>query len=289
MLAVDLSSGFIWAELHDQVSRWIAKVNEYGITKWALYLAALEEEERISLTRIQEELRQRASREVELHTIKDVLVKLSRGDLLDYKSFGDWFGKVEDPILEEFLKVWGRIEVAGEPRQDVQENIIAKYQTLRKKMADYKGYLAEVFMVQILWNSQRRCLPGRYFHHAEDLQVPDFVYIDQRSRFGAGKGLELDIFATAGTEVWIAQSKWWHGKKVGLKAIKQLLQQAEIVKQRKGDTLRTLRVWLFAHDGVTKQAEALLQQHQVLWSTRADLDALLEHANLRKLPVIEGD
>jgi hypothetical protein len=60
MLAIDLSSGFIWAELHDQVSRWIAKVNEYGITKWALYLAALEEEERISLTRIQEELRKRA-------------------------------------------------------------------------------------------------------------------------------------------------------------------------------------------------------------------------------------
>ncbi len=34
ILAVDLSSGFIWGELNDQVSRWIERLNEYGITKW---------------------------------------------------------------------------------------------------------------------------------------------------------------------------------------------------------------------------------------------------------------
>jgi hypothetical protein len=38
ILAVDLSSGFIWAELNDQVSRWIDRMNEFGITKWVLYL-----------------------------------------------------------------------------------------------------------------------------------------------------------------------------------------------------------------------------------------------------------
>ena len=64
MLAIDISSGFIWKELHDQVSRWIAKVNEYGITKWILYLAAIEEEERINLSRIQEELKVRQGRHV---------------------------------------------------------------------------------------------------------------------------------------------------------------------------------------------------------------------------------
>ncbi len=38
LLATDLSSGFIWAELNDQVTRWIKRINEHGITKCALPL-----------------------------------------------------------------------------------------------------------------------------------------------------------------------------------------------------------------------------------------------------------
>jgi hypothetical protein len=30
ILAVDLSSGFIWSELSDQVTRWLERINEYG-------------------------------------------------------------------------------------------------------------------------------------------------------------------------------------------------------------------------------------------------------------------
>lgn len=289
MLAVDLSSGFIWAELHDQVSRWIAKVNEYGITKWALYLAALEEEDRISLTRIQEELRQRAFRDVELHTIKEVLVKLSRGDLIDYKSFGDWFGKIEDPILDEFLKVWGRIEVIGENRTRVHNDFRKKYQGLKKRIDEYKGYLAEVYMIQILWNGQRTTLPGTYFHSQENIRIPDrFSYIEQRRRPGSGKGQEVDIYAAAGLDVWIAESKWWRDRKVGPDIVQHLLHQARQIIDREGEEMR-VRMWFFAHDGFTEEAEALMRKHQILWSTRADLDALLEHVNLRKLPIIEGD
>jgi hypothetical protein len=36
------------------------------------------------------------------------------------------------------------------------------------------------------------------------------------------------------------------------------------------------------HDGFT--AEALKQERGVFWSTAADLDALLEHVGLRRLP-----
>ena len=287
MLVVDISSGFIWAELHDQVSRWIAKVNESGITKWILYLAALEEEERISLTRIQEELTKQG-RQVEMDAIKDVLVKLSRGDLVDYKSFDDWFGKVEDPILEEFLKVWGRTEVEGSKRRTVQDTLRKQYQTLKKRVDDYKGYLAEVFMVQVLWNSQRKTLPGQYFHVQEEIAVPRFTYIDQRSRLGAGTGLELDIFAAAGIDVWIAQSKWWRTP-VGRPEVEHLLKQAAIVRQREGEDLRSLRVWLFAANGVSAPAKDLLEQEGVLWSTRADLDALLELNGLRTLPDLDAD
>jgi hypothetical protein len=45
---------------------------------------------------------------VSIEKIKQVLIQLSRGDLIDYR-LGGWFRKVDDPILVDFLAVWGRI------------------------------------------------------------------------------------------------------------------------------------------------------------------------------------
>jgi hypothetical protein len=52
---VDISSGFIWGELHDQVTRWIKRINQHSITKWILYLSATCEGEKISLEQLQQE------------------------------------------------------------------------------------------------------------------------------------------------------------------------------------------------------------------------------------------
>ncbi|MCP4107900.1 MAG: hypothetical protein GY749_20540 [Desulfobacteraceae bacterium] len=160
MLAVDISSGFIWGELSDQVNRWIERVNKHGITKWILYLAALEQGEEISLERIQGELKKHEGTEISLRKIKEVLVKLARGDLLEYKAFGNWFGKVNDPILNEFLRVWGETEVERQNAAWVRKKTVRNLSTIERRFHDYKGYLAEVFMIQILWNSQGKRLPG---------------------------------------------------------------------------------------------------------------------------------
>jgi len=40
----------------------------------------------------------------------------------------------------------------------------------------------------------------------------------------------------------------------------------------------------FAHDGVIEKAATLMRQHNILWSNRADFDALLILAKLRTLP-----
>ncbi len=290
MLAVDISSGFIWAELSDQVNQWIRRVNEYGITKWILYLAALEEEEEIDLHRIQTELKRHEQIDVPIEKIKEVLIKLARGDLLEYKSFGNWFCKINDPILNEFLKVWGQIEVEKQNRPLVEETLLKKFQGLEKRFHEYKGYLAEVFMIQILWNAQRKTLPGRFFHSNEDIALPDrFIFIDQRHRPGAGPKMEIDIYAAAGKEVWLAESKWWNKRKVGMDVINNMLAQAEIVKEREGKHLKTLRLWLFAHDGVTEEAEKRIQKKGILWSDRGDLDSLLEAVKLRKLPELKDE
>jgi len=285
ILAVDLSSGFIWGELSDQVSRWIARINEHQITKWVLYLSALEEGNRIDLARIQRQIREKEGREVSMDVIRDVLIKLSRGDLLDYMELGGWFRKVQDPILLEFLKVWGKIEVEGISPYRVQKDIQQKYQTLEKRIRDHLGYVAEIYMAQILWNCQNKTVPGRWFNQEQDIDVPwHFNYIWHRTRIGAGRDMELDIEAAAGAEIWICESKWWKDRKAGVHDVEILIEKGNLFRLKEGSGLKTLRSWFFSYSGFTEEAAALMKAVGMFWSSHIDLNNLLDYAGLRRLP-----
>ncbi len=287
ILAVDLSSGFIWGELNDQVSGWIARINEYNITKWVLYLSAMEEGDRIDLDRIHRQLLEKEGKDVSVDIIRDVLIKLSRGDLLDYMELGGWFRKVQDPILLEFLKVWGRIEVEGFSAYLVQKEIQQKYQLLEKKIKDQLGYLAEIYMAQILWNCQNRTLAGKWFHSDTDITIPwHFNYIWHRTRLGAGKDMELDIEAAAGSEIWIGESKWWKDRKAGIHDVEILMSKGDLFRRKEGPGLKTLRIWFFSYSGFTEEAEEFIKENCILWSSKKELNDLLNYAGLRRLPEI---
>lgn len=288
ILAVDLSSGFIWGELNDQVSRWIKRINDQNITKWILYLSALEENENkerrneLSLEKIQKTIEEREGSLVPIETIRDVLIKLSRGDLVEYLELGNWFRRVKDPILLEFLKIWGKIEVEGLNTVSVQENLADKYHSFKKRISEYKGYLAEIHMSQILLDSKSKILPGSFFNHNEDIKVPPFIYVHHRVRFSSGKGREIDVYGAAAGEKWVCQSKWVTGKKMGIDVLRALMAQADMVKQEKNP--ETLRKWLFAHNGLTKNAEDFAKENEIFWSSRKEFDELLNHVGLRVLP-----
>ena len=288
ILAVDISSGFIWGELHDQISRWIKRINEYSITKWILYLSALEEEDTIHIDRIQQELKRREGTDVPLETIREILVKLSRGDLIDYLELGGWFRKVKDPILLEFLKVWGKIEVEGRNQNQVHDALIDRYQKLERRIHEYKGYVAEIHMSQILLNSQHKTLPGRVFHSDDDIVMPRrFSYVQHRMRLGAGKGNEIDLLGAAGSEVWVCQSKWVTRDAIGRKVLEDLLVQAEMVKQERAPLI--LRMWLFAYNGLTKDARQFAHTNGILWSSKEELNELLRLLGLRELPEFDAE
>ena len=237
------------------------------------------------MDRIQREVSEREGRQVSMETIRDVLIKLSRGDFLEYMELGGWFRKVDDPILLEFLKVWGRIEVEGHNQALVRSETVKQYQSLKRKFSDHFGYLAEVHMAQVLWNGQRKKLPGKLFHTEGEIEFPwQFFYIWHRVRLGAGAEREIDVYAAAGAEVWIGESKWWRGRKVGRSEVETFLRKADLVRDAEGEGLQVLRLWFFAHDGFTEEAEALMRDKDVFWSVRKDLDALLKEAGLRQLP-----
>ncbi len=290
MLAVDLSSGFIWGELSEQVNRWIERINEHGITRWILYLSALEEGERIDLERIRRELWVKDRRKVSIENIRDVLIKLSRGDLVEFLDMGNWFRKIDDPILIEFLKVWGRITVEGQTRERVQKDFERQYQSLKRKIHNHLGYLGEVYMAQILWNGQHQDIPGRFFHHPSDVAIPwRFNYIWLRTSLGGAENLELDVEAAAGKEMWIGESKWWRSRKAGVEEVRSLMHKAVRLREREGPGLQILRLWLFCHGGFTREAQALMADEGILWSDRDDLNALLAHVGLKRLPEIDGE
>ncbi|OAD19210.1 ATPase domain protein, prokaryote domain protein [Candidatus Thiomargarita nelsonii] len=282
ILAIDLSSGFIWGELNDQISRWLERINEYGITKWVLYLSAIQKGDKIDLKQIQQALLEKDFQTVSLEKIREVLIKLSRGDLVDYLELGGWFRKVKDPILLEFLQVWGRIEVEGQDEATVREDFEYKYKKIKKQVSDLKGYLAEVYMAQILHNAQRQTLPGHYFHQDEDVKVPRFHYVRLRERLGPGAETEIDIHAGAGSEQWVAESKWQQNHKASITDIRKLLDKAEVVKQDREAEL--MRIWFFSYEGFAPKVLDFMSEHGVLWSTQEDLDGLLDYVKLRRLP-----
>jgi hypothetical protein len=143
-------------------------------------------------------------------------------------------------------------------------------------------------MAQILWNAQNKTLPGIFFNGSEDISVPwHFSYIRHRVRLGGAADMEIDVYAAAGSEVWIAESKWWTGRKVGMHEMDVLLKKAEMVAADIGDELKTLRIWFFAHNGFTEEAEAFMKEKSILWSSRKELDDLLDYVGLRRLPEIQ--
>jgi len=284
ILAVDICSGFIWGELSDQVNRWISRINKNRITKWVLYLAASDDNAEIDVERIRLELQKKENIFVSIDEIRDVLIKLTRGDLLEYKSFGDWFGKIQDPILNEFLKVWGLIEIERQNVAVVTEETIKKMKKQLKQFNDYKGYVIEVFIAQIFWNCRRQNIAGRYFHSKTDIKLShQFLYIDQRFRKSSGKNIEVDILVSSVDDIWLVESKHWQ-KPVGPDIVDHLLNQREMLQKADPDDSRPIRLWIYAKNGLTQSAQELAEKHGVLWSNHDDLNSLLEMANLRPLP-----
>jgi hypothetical protein len=155
------------------------------------------------------------------------------------------------------------------------------YQFSKRILNEYKGYLGEIHMSQVLLGAQRMTLSGEFFHYISDIKIPNFTYVNHRVRLSSGKNMEIDLLGAAGPETWVCQSKWVENKKIGINALKKLNQQAEAVKAEMKVVF--LKKWIFAYKGLTAKAKQFACEHEIFWSTRKELDALLDYLNLRPL------
>ena len=98
--------------------------------------------------------------------------------------------------------------------------------------------------------------------------------------------MEIDVYAAAGAELWVGESKWWKDRKVGCNDIQILNKKVEQVRHFRGDGLKTLRIWFFSYSGFTHEAQKFMQENDMLWSSQKELNDLLNYAGLRRLPEI---
>ncbi len=89
--------------------------------------------------------------------------------------------------------------------------------------------------------------------------------------------------------MWLCESKWRRNRKVGVNDVRSLPAKGCRVTEDKGDDLRLLRLWFFSHGGFTAEAQTLMTDQGVLWCDRDDLNALLAHVELKRLPQIHGE
>ena len=146
---------------------------------------------------------------------------------------------------------WGKMAEEGSSPARVQDHLRLRYRTLKRQIHDHLGYLGEIYMAQILWQSQNKTLPGRYFHSDQDIEVNwHFSYIHHRVRLGAAKDMEVDVYAAAGAEVWLCVSNWWRGRKAGVPEVESLLAKVRMVRSERGEGLKILRLWFLPMRGL---------------------------------------
>ena len=74
---------------------------------------------------------------------------------------------------------------------------------------------------------------------------------------------------------------------MGIGIVETLITQTQLVDEM-FDLLST-QMWLFAHEGLTDEAEELARAEGIYWSTREQLDGLLQYLDLRTLPNLDDD
>jgi len=62
------------------------------------------------------------------------------------------------------------------------------------------------------------------------------------------------------------------------------MNRGDLLRRKEGAGLKTLRIWFFPYSGFTEEAEEFIKENGILWSSKKELNDLLNYAGLRRLP-----
>lgn len=281
VISYELTQGTIWAEMYRQLNHYFTSINEKGITKNIFYFATRYQDERIDPKRVTHEMSHWRVTEAQ---VRDVLLSLSRADLIEERVAGTEFYNIKDPILREFIDAWARVDVENATWEEAEDELLTRYRSAVGKYADFKGYTAELVMKFLMTKFDERSVEGqKYFNHPGEILLPRFVWVDSRRvKLEGTPEYQIDIVGKKASNLWLVEVKYTD-KAVGVSQVKKFEAACAVAeKVLKGEDVAR---WYISTGGVSRQAASYLREKGFLYSDREQVNRLLDLFGLRRLPV----
>jgi len=199
---------------------------------------------------------------VSYSTIRGYLRWLLEVDLVMETEGGYTF---RDPVLRYWVAQATRgIEVDSFPRRQDVWDLVSHLDEQFQRSSTELGRAKESQIGELLRRFAGQRVSGALFGRSEEVTLPAFVTV---APYCSPDGqIEVDVLAE-GDERWAVEVKW-RGKVAGEKELTALLQKA-----------RTLdaRPWFISRDGFTPAAQAYAAAHDILISSRADVEELEQY------------
>ena len=150
------------------MQKYFQTINSYYISKQILFYAAQFRDKRIEPEQIASQV-ERPKEDV-LHTLK----QLAFAEMIDSDG-GYIFHNLKDPILRDFINSQYELDIAKHPWEQVYEDLLQSYQSLKKKYDNLIGALVEARIEALLNRFDNRQVAGRLFHTSGKVRLPRFA------------------------------------------------------------------------------------------------------------------
>ncbi|MDI6793272.1 MAG: ATP-binding protein [bacterium] len=286
-IATDLTKGAIYSELSQQVDKFVYEQNDLGLGRRIIfYLSELPEDAIITHVEMQDILSRTGRLEdFTAMEIRSMFRRLARADLLEeLLPGGESFSMIRDPILNEFLKVYKRIEGDKKTPDEVKDEKIIEYKKKIKQIDEYKGVVAERFieLLMMKWANEE-VDGGSYFNTDNKVLLPRFNWTKgKRLSLPGFREVQIDIIGKKELLAWLVESKYWIGKKVSLGEVKEFEEKCKIAGQAL--EIEEAVCWFFSKEGFTQEAEEYMKEKGILYSDHDGLNRLLTEFGIRRLP-----
>jgi hypothetical protein len=281
VISYELTQGAIWSELYRQLNYYFMSINEKGITKNIFYFATRYQDKKIDPKRIAEQMQHWKVTEAQ---VRDVLLALSRADLIEEKVAGTEFYNIKDPILREFIEAWARVDVENATWEEAEVELLTKYRAMVGKYADFKGYTAELVIKFLMTKFDERKVEGAgYFNRSREILLPRFIWVDSRKvKLEGTPEYQIDIVGKKPPYLWLVEVKHTD-KAVGISQVNKFEKACAVAeKVLNGEEVTR---WYISVNGFSHQAASYLMEKGFLYSDREQVNQLLGLFGLRILPV----
>ena len=216
--------------------------------------------------------------------VVDILLALSRADLIEEKVAGTEFYNIKDPIMREFTDAWARVDVENATWAEANVELRERYNKLAGVYANLKGYATELMVQFLMMRFNRHEVEGeKFFKHPGKIFLPRFVWVDSRIvKLPDSPQYQIDVVGRSVPHLWLVEVKNTE-QPIGLQDVKYFAEACQVAAEVVGgeDVTR----WYVSTSGFTQDATDYLNKHKFLYSDRNQINQLLQHFGLQELPV----